>query len=272
MEITLNYDGTELKYQCNDMKDKINDIFHQCRNDIDLNKIIFLYNGKPIDGNLSISKIINRVDMERNKMNIIVTEKKDESKPCIKYSKDIICPKCGEYGKLDITEYKIIIQCIKGHNMGNILLNEYKDTQKIDISKIICDECKINNKSESYNNIFYRCNECNNNLCIQCKNKHEHNCINYDDKNYLCDKHNYQYYSYCKKCNKNICIYCKNEHKEHELINYDNIIPDINEVKNNLNKLRKDINEYKEIINEIINKLNVIKNNIEYYYNKSIRY
>ena len=45
MEITLNYDGTELKYQCNDMKDKINDIFHECRNDMDLNKIIFLYNG-----------------------------------------------------------------------------------------------------------------------------------------------------------------------------------------------------------------------------------
>ena len=158
-----------------------------------------------------------------------------------------------------------MLQCKNKHNLENILLNEYKDTQKIDISKIIRDECKIN-KSESYKNIFYRCNECNNNLCIQCKNKHEHNCINYDDKNYLCDKHNYQYYSYCKKCNKNICIYCKNEHKEHELINYDNIIPDINEVKNNLNKLRKDINEYKEIINEIINKLNNIKNNIEYYY------
>ena len=60
MEIILNYDGTELKYQCNDMKDKINDIFHECRNDIDLNKIIFLYNGKPIDGNLSISKKLNR--------------------------------------------------------------------------------------------------------------------------------------------------------------------------------------------------------------------
>ena len=35
--------------------------------------------------------------------------------------------------------------------MGNILLNEYKDLQKINISKIICDECKINNNSESYN-------------------------------------------------------------------------------------------------------------------------
>ena len=51
MEIVLNQDGTELKYQSNDMNDKINDIFHQCRNDIDINKIIFIYNGKPIDGN-----------------------------------------------------------------------------------------------------------------------------------------------------------------------------------------------------------------------------
>ena len=102
------------------MKDKINDLFHQCRNDIDLNKIIFLYNDQPIDGNLSISKIINRADLDRNKMNIIVIEKKDESKTCIRYSKGIICQKCGEYAKLDITEYKIIIQCIKGHNMGYI--------------------------------------------------------------------------------------------------------------------------------------------------------
>ena len=42
MEIVLNQDGTELKYQSNDMNDKINDIFHQCRNDIDINKIIFI--------------------------------------------------------------------------------------------------------------------------------------------------------------------------------------------------------------------------------------
>ena len=50
------------------MKDKINDIFNKCRNDKDINKIVFLYNGKPFDGNLSISKIINRAGIDRNKM------------------------------------------------------------------------------------------------------------------------------------------------------------------------------------------------------------
>ena len=50
------------------MKDKINDIFNKCRNDKDINKIIFLYNDKPFDGNLSISKIINRAGIDRNKM------------------------------------------------------------------------------------------------------------------------------------------------------------------------------------------------------------
>ena len=145
--------------------------------------------------------------------------------------------------------------------MENILLNEYNETQKIDISKIICDECKINNKNDSYNNIFYRCNECKKNLCITCQNKHnkEHKCINYDDKNYMCNIHNEKYNSFCNKCNKNIYLFCKSEHKEHEIINYENILQNINEVKDNLDKLRKGINEYKRIIDDTINKLNIIK-------------
>ena len=76
-------------------------------------------------------------------------ENKDELNPVWIYSKDIICPKCGELAKLDITEYKILIQCINGHNIGNIFLKDYKETQKLDISKIICNECKINNKGNS---------------------------------------------------------------------------------------------------------------------------
>ena len=105
MEITYNYNGTNLIYQCNDTKEKVNIIFHNLRNDIDINSIIFLYSGKPIDGNLSISKIINNIDNERKKMSILVNDSLDGSKPVWIDSKDIICPKCGESAKLDITEY-----------------------------------------------------------------------------------------------------------------------------------------------------------------------
>ena len=117
--------------------------------------------------------------------------------------------------------------------------------------------------------MFYRCNECKKNLCITCQNKHnkEHKCINYDDKNYMCNIHNEKYNSFCNKCNKNIYLFCKSEYKAHEIINYENILQNINEVKDNLDKLKKDINEYKRIIDDIINKLNNIKNNIGYFYN-----
>ena len=71
-------------------------------------------------------------------------------------------------------------------------MNEYEETQKIDISKIICDICKINNKNNSYNNVFNICNTCNKNMCPLCNSGHDknHMIINYDDKNYICKKHN----------------------------------------------------------------------------------
>ena len=124
MEINFNFNGLEIKYQSNDMKENFNYIIHKCRSEIDLNSITFLYNGNYIDGNLPISKIINNNDIERKKMNIIIINKKELNQNFIN-SKDTICPKCGESAKLDITEYKLLIQCIKEHNLGNILLNEY---------------------------------------------------------------------------------------------------------------------------------------------------
>ena len=42
-------------------------------------------------------------------MSILVNDSSDETKPEFVDSKDIICPKCGETAKLDITEYKIFI-------------------------------------------------------------------------------------------------------------------------------------------------------------------
>ena len=59
---------------------------------------------------------------------------------------------------MDIKDYKIeLYECINGHKIENILLNEFEETQNIDLLNIICDICKKNNKSISYNNIFYKC-------------------------------------------------------------------------------------------------------------------
>ena len=273
MEIKLHYSGLDYFYQCNDLSETLNHIFNKLRNNVNVNAIIFFYSGNQIDGNISISKFASKANLKKNKMSIVVLDKDKEAEPVYIQSKDIICPKCGDVAKLDILEYKLFLQCRNKHNLGNILLNEYEKTQRIDITKIICDECKNNNKAKSYKNIFYRCNECKKNICISCRDKHkkqneEHNIINYDEKNYICNIHNLAYTSYCKNCNKNICLYCKNDHieKKHEIINYEIILPRLDDVKRDIDKLRNNINLLNNLIDELL-KLQNIKDFIEYYYN-----
>ena len=137
MEITFSYSGEDILYQCKDTKESFNNIFHKLRNDVDINSIIFLYSANQIDGNISISKIVSKNDLNRKKMSIVIMDKEKQSESVYIQSKDIICPTCGECCKLDISEYKILLQCINNHNLDNILLNEYENTQRIDISKII---------------------------------------------------------------------------------------------------------------------------------------
>ena len=71
--------------------------------------------------------------------------------------------------------------------------------QKIDESKISCHKCNIN-KSETTNNQFYKCLDCNINLCPLCNSFHNKNHIkiNYEMKNNCCNIHGERYISYCK--------------------------------------------------------------------------
>ena len=63
---------------------------------------------------------------------------------------------------MDIKDYKInLYECIYGYKKENILLNEFEETQNINLFNIICDICNKNNKCISYNNIFYKCLTCN---------------------------------------------------------------------------------------------------------------
>ena len=53
------------------------------------------------------------------------------------------------------------------------------------------------------------------NLCPLCKLMHDksHSIINYDNKNYICNKHNEIFLRYCDDCNKDLCLRCTNEYK-----------------------------------------------------------
>jgi len=254
--------------------DKFKDVLQKLRFklNMNLNSVHYLYNGTIITNiNLTINEIIKSFDKQNNKMSIqiIDLEKNEENDINIK-TKQVICPQCKTIAKMDINNYRIrIYNCINNHDIKNILLENFEKDQKINISKIICDECKNRNKGNSYKQIFYRCITCKLNLCPIYKEKHDdnHGIINYDDINYICEKHNYTYSFYCKNCKKNICILCEKEHENHEIMSYGKIIPNKEEIKNNLNIFKNKIGIFNKEINDIIDNLINVVDNIGILYN-----
>ena len=117
--------------------------------------------------------------------------------------------------------------------MENILLNEYENKQKKDISYVKCDKCyKVN---RSFNKKVYICNQCNINICYSCRLKHnkDHIVINYNDKNFLCRKHNDRFIDYCEECKENLCFFCyngNNKHKNHNIIGLHYMAPNKEEL------------------------------------------
>ena len=266
-EAIFTYRDINTIIQCN-LNDKMKDIIDKFLLKITEkgDNFFYLYNGTEINKELSYNEQANNLDKSRNKMNIIVTmieENINEEKEII--SKDIICPKCKENILLDIKNYKINLNsCKKKHSFNDILLNKFEETQKIDISKIICDICNLKNKNTTFNNEFYICSTCNKNLCPICKSNHDknHKTINYDDKNYICKKHNDSFNTYCKICNENICITCEKEHSDHYIIDFrkifinkEELVKSLEDLKNKIDEFKYKINIIKDILDNMINKL-----------------
>jgi len=147
--------------------------------DLDNSKTYYyIYNGNIINKELNFDEQVNNEDRIRNKMNILVFDEntRNMNNENIKESDEIICPECKENILIKIEEYRInLYNCKNNHKINNILIKEFEETQKIDISKIICDICKEKNKSITYNNEMYKCLSCGINICPLCKSKHDKN-------------------------------------------------------------------------------------------------
>ena len=273
VEVEFLYEGKSVIIQSS-LSDKINNVIQKFLTKVNCNeKLCYLYQGAQIDEQSKIEEYIGKDSQSLNKMRIIVNslENNDDenlNNTMVRPNYNI-CPKCGEEIIVKIKDYKLVLEnCKNNHNLDNLSINEFNRTQIIDISKISCSKCKVNNKSNTYNNRFFRCNTCKENLCPLCKSSHDstHFIIDYEQKDYICEIHNEAFMKYCTFCKKNICLLCSNEHKTHETISFETLIPDMNEIKDVMNKLRKEIDVFKVNIHNIILKLNKLTENMEQYY------
>jgi len=271
-KIEFNFDGILTTIQC-DINEKMKDIFKKYTTKIgkNINNIFFLYCGNKINEELTFKELAKLSDLEKKSMSLLVEEINSISnKSNIIKSKEVICPTCKESIKIKFDNYKVILfDCKKEHyHFFDLLLNEYEETQKIDESKIICDNCKEMNKANTYKNEFHKCLSCKMNLCPLCKNIHDqsHNIINYEKKNYICDKHNELYNSYCNKCKENLCMICENDHDNHDIFYYKKKLPNKDDKLKEMNELKEMINKMNNNIEEIIKVLNKVKDNINNYY------
>ena len=296
-KIIFNYKGISTNIECKD-QEKMKDIFDRFKSKIkiDNDDLVFLYNENIINKESKFEEIIDEKDKKENKINVLVNEnnkdeikennniiidnkkikendiknenKKEKEKKIIK-SNEIICPECGNFTKIKIDNYNIDLgECENKHKKNNILFNEFEDTQKIDLSKIICDVCKEKNKANNEDK-FFKCFSCSKNLCSLCKNSHDktHKIVDYEEKNYICERHNDTFVKYCTKCEQNICMECEIEHKNHNLTYFGELMPNKDKLLKEIAQFRIKIDEFNKNVNDIIKILNNTMDNIEIYYN-----
>ena len=271
-EITFIYNQNPTIIQCKE-NDLLRDVFEKYSFKIGIksSNLYFLSKGQRLDPNHKVKDIFKSELMTKSKIQILAYSNTEENQvQNVKISNEVICPRCKEACQINVKDYKMAFSgCKNGHTIKNILISDYKNNETIDESKIICNSCNNNNKASTFNNQFYICISCKQNLCPVCKSKHNkgHDTIDYEQKNYICFNHNEKFTSFCKNCKINLCIECEAKHKDKQnLIYYRDILPDKDKYKTNLNELKKSIDKYKEKINEIKNMFDKIIIDLETYY------
>ena len=207
------------------------------------NDIYGLYNGKILDEEMKEDEI-KKDENYKKKILIYEYDKSIVVNNIIK-SKEVICPKCKENCLIKLKDYKITLYDCSQNHETNLSINEFDESQKINISNIKCNTCNIKNKGNTYNNEFYKCLNCHINICPLCKSSHnnQHSIINYDKRNFICNQHGEAFFGYCKDCKKNICSNCEDDLNNHDIITYIKIIKNKNKIIENNTILKNDINK-----------------------------
>ena len=114
------------------------------------------------------------------------------------------------------------------------------NTQKMIVSELECNKCQSKCEGNYQVNKFFRWLSCQKNWCLLCRSSHNlnHNIILYDQKNYICQKHNEPIINYYKTCKENICFSCEG-HENHESIFLKDLKPNTDEMKKILDEMKK---------------------------------
>ena len=229
--------------------------------------VCILVNGK-INPEGTVESLMTPINKEKNTLSVIVEsfDNSNEEKKLIK-SKDIICPECYEPCKIKLEENKITLyDCPNKHKKEKIKVLDLPSTQIIDLNKIVCANDKDNNMGNSYQNQFFKCLTCESNLCLLCQKNHDkdHVVTKYEQKDYICPKHNSIFMKYCRECKQNLCIMCDEEHEEeHDIIEYKKIAPKKLEINSQLSNLKKEIESFQKDIQNILTSIEKLKELIE---------
>ena len=149
------YQGREIYIPC-EKKEKLFLILERFCSKVQVNKkyFNFLYGGNILDEQMSEDKIPFN---DNNKRFIQVDDNYEINNPkdVIIKSNIIICPTCKESASISLENNKITISnCKNGHDIKKINIQDFPNTQKINLSKIICGRCKQNNMGTVVENIF----------------------------------------------------------------------------------------------------------------------
>ena len=272
IDFDLNQSHTVVQANLTDLfQDVINKYFQKTL--LEPESVAFIANGKEVNPSASVQSHMNKLDKDKKKLKVLVNmiESNEAPEEVITESEEIICPQCKEHCRIAFEDFKIkLYECPNKHERKDINVSDFADTQKVNQSKIVCQQCNFKNKGNCPKNEFYRCLTCSKNICLLCKSNHDrkHNIIEYEQRNYICQTHKEPLIKYCNNCKVNICFDCEG-HEEHESIFLGDLKPNLEEKKKVLNEMKTVIDSINSKIKEAINILNEFSNFMKKFYDIS---
>ena len=266
-EVIFNYEEKETIIKCNKdakMKDIINDYLKQTKKSE--KDLYYIYKENEVYDGFTFFEQANEFDKIRKRMNITVNKKDDNKEINKLLSKEIICPECKENSFLNIKDFNFnLFGCKKNHKINNLSLYKFEDSQKLDNSNNSCSQCKINNISSEE---FFVCYTCNKKICSKCRENHDnnHEVIKYNDRNFICKSHNKKFKKYCKSCNEDLCVECENKHINHKIFDLGTILLNKNELLYSMKNLKKLLKKFRFKVDKIKKILDNMMNMLDKYY------